>query len=288
MLASLLIVFREVMEAGLIVGIVLAASEGVPRRGAFVSTGVGGGVLGACIVAACAGAIASALEGVGQEVFTASILGTAVGMLGWHCVWMARHGRELAAQAKALGHAVRGGDKPLLALAIVVAVAVLREGSETVLFLYGIAISNQQGPAPLLIGGALGVGAAALLSYLLYRGLVAIPVRYLFSVTNWLIALLAAGMAGQAAAVLAGADILPSWGERLWDTSFILRDDSWIGSALHTLVGYSARPLGIQVVAYIVTLTTLMVLTKLVAPASVAARDPHKPSTTPRRVSEVR
>jgi len=286
MLASLLIVFREVMEAGLIVGIVLAASEGVPRRGIFVFMGVSGGVLGACVVAACAGAIASALEGVGQEVFTATILVVAVCMLGWHCVWMARHGRELAAQAKALGHAVKGGDKSLLALAVVVAVAVLREGSETVLFLYGIAMSSQQGPAPLLIGGALGVAAAAMLSFLLYRGLVAIPVRYLFSVTNWLIALLAAGMAGQAAAVLAGADILPSWGARLWDTSFILRDDSWIGAALHALIGYSARPSGIQIAAYLGTLGTLIVLTKVVTP--VPTGEPRKPGAPPRPVSEVR
>jgi high-affinity iron transporter len=286
MLASLLIVFREVMEAGLIVGIVLAASEGVPHRGYWVSIGVGGGVLGASIVAAFASVIAGALEGVGQEVFTAAILMVAVCMLGWHCAWMARHGRELAAQAKALGSAVKGGDKSLAALAVVVAVAVLREGSEVVLFLYGIAISSNEGPVGLLIGGVLGLLAAAMLSYLLYRGLVAIPVRYLFSVTNWLIALLAAGMAGQAAAVLAGADILPSWGNRLWDTSFILSDSGWIGGALHALVGYSARPSGIQISAYVATLTVLIVLTKLVAP--VSANKSPKSTASPRPVPEVR
>jgi len=286
MLASLLIVFREVMEAGLIVGIVLAASEGVPGRGLFVSLGVGGGVVGASIVAAFASVIAGALEGVGQEVFTATILMVAVCMLGWHCAWMARHGRELAAEAKALGAAVKGGDKSLAALAVVVAVAVLREGSEVVLFLYGIAMSSNEGFVSLLTGGLLGVVAAVALSYLLYRGLVAIPVRYLFSVTNWLIALLAAGMAGSAASVLAGADILPSWGDHLWDTSFILRDDGWIGAALHALVGYSARPSGIQVAAYVGTLAILIALTKLVAPTS--ASKPRKTNPSPCPVPEVR
>jgi len=286
MLATLIIVFREIIEAGLIVGIVLAASEGVPRRGFFVAMGVGGGVLGACTVAAFASVIAGALEGVGQEVFTAAILMVAVCMLGWHCAWMARHGRELAAEAKALGSAVKGGAKSLTALAVVVAVAVLREGSEVVLFLYGIAMSSNEGPIAMLIGGVLGMLAATLLSYLLYRGLVAIPVRYLFTVTNWLIALLAAGMAGQAASVLAGADILPSWGDRVWDTSFILRYDGWIGGALHALVGYSARPSGIQIAAYLTTLAILIILTKLVAP--VAARNPRKSNPSPRPVSEVR
>ena len=151
-----------------------------------------------------------------------------------------------------------------MALAIVVAVAVLREGSEVVLF-YGIAVSSQEGPLALLLGGLIGVGLGALTAWLLYRGLLVIPLRHLFTVTSWLIALLAAGMAGQAAAVLAGADILPSWGEHVWNTSTILRDDGWIGGALHALVGYSAQPSGVQVAAYLATLLVLVALSKLFA-----------------------
>jgi high-affinity iron transporter len=263
MLASLLICFREVLEAGLVVGIVLAATAGVPGRSLWVAGGVAAGVTGAAIVAAFASTIASALEGVGQEVFTASILGIAVVMLGWHNTWMARHGREMAAEMSAVGRAVKGGDKSLMALAVVVAVAVLREGSEVVLFLYGIAMSTKEGPLALLLGGVIGLCLAALLSWLLYRGLLVIPLRHLFAVTTWLIALLAAGMAGQAASVLAGADILPSWGDHLWNTSFILRDDSWIGAALHALIGYSAQPSGIQLAAYLATLLVLITLSRL-------------------------
>jgi len=87
---------------------------------------------------------------------------------------------------------------------------VLREGAEVVLFLYGVAVATQADALSLLVGGALGVGCGALVSWLLYRGLVAIPLRHLFAVTGWLVALLAAGMAGQAAAILAGADLIPS------------------------------------------------------------------------------
>ncbi len=96
MLATAIIVFREVLEASLVVGIVLAASRGMPRRGAWVTGGVAAGILGAAIVAACAGAIAAAVNGIGQELFNAAILFTAVMMLGWHNIWMNRHGRELA------------------------------------------------------------------------------------------------------------------------------------------------------------------------------------------------
>src|SRR5579863_6580657 len=138
MLASLVIVFREVIEAGLIVGIVLAATRSVPRRGWWVAGGVFAGTLGACLVAAFAGELGALFNGSGQELFNATILLVAVGMLTWHNAWMAGHGRELAHDVRAVGSAVAAGDRPLTALAVVVGVAVLREGSEVVLFLYGI------------------------------------------------------------------------------------------------------------------------------------------------------
>ncbi len=258
MLASLIIVFREVFEAGLIVGVILAATEGVRGRGAWIAGGIGTGLAGAGVLASFAGALSSALQGVGQEVFTAGILITATAMLAWHQLWMASHGRAMAREMKAMGRAVALGDKTLLALAAVVAIAVLREGGEVVLFLYGIAASSQGGPAPMLLGGALGIGLGCLVSFLLYRGLVAIPVKRLFAVTSWLIAFLAAGMAGQAAATLASADVIPAWGYELWDTSWLLPQGSLPGQAMHALVGYSDRPMGVQLVVYLAVLGGLV------------------------------
>jgi len=190
--------------------------------------------------------------------------------LAWHQIWMAAHGRQMAQEMRSLGRAVAIGQRSLLAMAVVVATAVLREGAEVALFLYGIAASSQEGAVPMLAGGAAGVGLGALASYLLYRGLVAIPVHRLFTVTGWLIALLAAGMAGQAAAVLAGADLIPSWGYQLWDTSWLLPQDSLPGRALHALVGYSDRPMGVQLAAY------LFVLAVLVVGARLARRTPSR------------
>jgi len=264
-LVSLIIVFREAMEAGLIVGIVLAATEGVVLRGRWIAGGVAVGTLGACLVAAFTAALSNAFEGVGQELFTAAILGFAVLMLGWHIVWMSRHAREMAADLKQAGHAVRMGHKTLLALAVVVAVAVLREGAELVLFLFGAAASSGSDAAGMAGGGAAGLALAAGLSFAVYRGLTAIPMRSLFSVTNRLIGVLAAGMAGQAASVLHGIDVLPGWGEQLWNTSFLIEDGSLLGRSLHALAGYSARPSGIQLAAWLGTLVLLSVLSRAVA-----------------------
>jgi high-affinity iron transporter len=133
MLGALIIVFREVIEAGLIVGIVLAVTKGIAGSRLLVGLGVVAGLIGASLVAAFAGAIGEALEGIGQEIFNASILIIAVVMLTWHNVWMARHGRELAAEVREVGDAVRTGSRSISALGVVVAIAVMREGSEVAL-----------------------------------------------------------------------------------------------------------------------------------------------------------
>src|SRR6195256_1053414 len=138
MLGALVIVFREAIEAGLIVGIVLAATRGVPNRAAWVGLGIGVGAVGAGIIALFAEAISGAFEGAGQELLNATVLGAAVLMLMWHNAWMARHGREMAADMRAVGQAVTSGTRPMTVLAVVVGLAVLREGAEIVLFLYGV------------------------------------------------------------------------------------------------------------------------------------------------------
>ncbi len=276
MLVAMILVFREAMEAGLIVGIVLAATEGVAGRLRWIAGGVLVGVFGAALVAIFAGALSETFEGAGQEAFTAAILLFAVAMLSWHILWMSQHGREMAAEMKQVGKAVRLGERSLMALATVIAVAVLREGAEVVLFLFGLVASSHDSAVSLMVGGIAGLGLACGLSFLLYRGLLAIPLKHLFGVTNWMIAFLAAGMAGTAAAVLHSADLLPGWGERIWDTSAILADNALLGRALHALIGYSARPSGIQLAAWAATLAALAILSRIVGrprpkPAAILA-----------------
>jgi len=274
--SSALIVFREVLEAALIVGIVMAGSKGVPGRGLWVGGGVLAGTLGACVVAAFANAIQSAAAGVGQELLNATILFAAVAMLGWHCVWMGRHGRDIARHMTEVSRAVAHGSRPLYALGMVVGLAILREGSENVLFLYGIAAAGGGGAAAMLGGGLLGLVGGAAVGFAIYFGLMRIPARYLFAVTTWMIILLAAGMASQGAGFLVQADLLPALGRNLWDSSGIVSDRGVTGKVLHTLVGYDAKPSGIQLIFYATTLLIIGSLTWILgrpnSPAAPAAR----------------
>jgi high-affinity iron transporter len=265
---AFVIVLREVIEAGLIIGIVLAVTRGMRRRGLYVGSGIIAGLFGASLIAAAAGALSTALAGTGQEVFNAAVLGIAAIMLGWHNVWMARHGRELSENARKLGRDIAAGAQSMTALTAVVALAVLREGSEVVLFLYGVVLSSREAAVGMVSGAVAGLLAGALLSALTYRGLVLIRPSYLFKVTGILIGFMAAGMAAQGVAFLEQASIVTSLSGVVWDTTWLVSDNGIAGRVLHTLIGYTGRPTEIELIAYLATLATIFGLMKLLsAPA---------------------
>jgi high-affinity iron transporter len=263
MLAALIIVFREVFEAGLIIGIVLAVTGSVPNRNRWIGGGVAVGALAACVVAAFTGALSQFFQGMGQELFNAAILLVAVIMLTWHNVWMAHHGREMAGEMRAVGQAVADGSKSLLALAVVVGVAVLREGSEVALFLYGVAASDGGSGLSFAIGGFIGLVLGAAVCLLTYFGLMRIPQRALFSTTTALITLLAAGMAAQAASFLERANWLTSLDTVVWDSGWLLSESSIAGRTLHTLIGYTDQPTEMQLLVYAAVLLVTFLLMRL-------------------------
>lgn len=276
MLPTAIIVFREVLEAALVVGIVVAATKGVAGRGLWVVLGLLSGTLGAGAVAGFAETISEAASGMGQELFDAAVLFAAVVMLGWHNVWMGRHGREIALRMGDVGRAVEAGRRPLYALTVVIGIALLREGSEVVLFLYGIAAADPGQSGSMLAGAIVGLGLGVLAGFGTYAGLARIPTRYLFGVTTWLIVLLAAGMAAQGAGFLLQAGVLPSLGGALWDSSAFLSETSVVGRVLHTLVGYIAQPDGMQFVFYAATMAVIGTLMRWKGRPSITTDPPAR------------
>ena len=259
MLATSVIMFREVLEAALIIAIVLGASRGIAGRGRWVGGGIALGLLGASIVASLASVASSAFSGDGQSILNAVILLGAVAMLTWHNVWMSSHGRKHSSEVTAVSSNVQSGHRPLVALLVITFAAVMREGSEAVLFLWAIVTSGEQS-LNMFMGGLGGVIAGITVGLLLYFGLLRIPIRHFFSITSWLILLLSAGLAAQAAGFLNQAGLLPALGNGVWNTSNILSQTSLLGQLLHILVGYTARPSGIQVVFYVGTFLIMLTL----------------------------
>ena len=278
MLAIWILVFREVLEAAMIVSIVAAATRGVVGRWRWIGSGIVLGCIGAGVVAAGAARLAAAMSGMGQEWFNAGVLLAATTMIGWHVVWMARHGRQLAADAGRFGDDVSSGRRPLTALMVVVALAVLREGSEVVLFGYGM-FAGGSSSTGLWTGGLLGVLSGVAAGAAMYAGLLRIPMRHFFRATNGLLILLAAGLAAAAAGFLNQADVLPTLANPLWDSSWLLTDDAWLGRTLHALIGYSAQPTGMQVLFYVAVVGLLSGGARLAAPRRDVMSAVPTPST---------
>ena len=262
MLAALIIVFREIIEAGLIVGIVLAATRGVAGRGRMVAGGVLGGVLGACLLAVFAGRLAALFQGAGQEVFNAAVLLAAVLMLAWHNIWMSRHAREMTRELRQVGARVAAGERPPAALAVVVGIAVLREGAEVVLFLYGVVSGGGASATAVAAGGALGIASGGAVAVLMYLGLLSIPAGRLFQATSFLITLLAAGMAAQAVGFLQQGGLAQTMLTPLWDSSGLLSEQSIPGRLLHTLIGYTEQPDALQLLAWGGTVLAITLLAR--------------------------
>ncbi len=272
MFSTALIVFREVLEASLIIGLVAAATRGIPGRGRWLGGGVLFGLLGSAFVALSMEQIARLADGVGQELFNACILGVAVLMLVWHTIWMSTHGQKLAADARSIAGDIRDGRRALSMLLVVVAVAVLREGAESVLFLYGVALSGSSSIGEMAMGALLGIAGGAAVGITLYLGLLRIPLRLFFTVTSLLVLLLAAGMAAQAARFLVQADLIPALASPLWDVSGVLPNQSALGTVLHGLIGYDASPSGIQVVFYIAVIVAITAGVKWAKRSSLATK----------------
>jgi high-affinity iron transporter len=262
MAAAFIITFREFLEIAIILTIILVATRGVAGRGRWVGAGILGGVVGAALVAVFANNISNAMEGMGQELFNAIILFVAVLMIIWTVVWMQSHGRALAQKMKQVGKAVAEGEVPLYSLALVVSIAMWREGAEIVILLAGTFRTSQE-PAFQIIGGALaGALSATVIGLLLYFGLIKLSSRHLFSVTGWLLIFLACGMSAQMAGYLNAADMLPALGQA-WDSGWLISQSGIMGQILHAMIGYSERPSGMQIIFYIATLLIILALQKM-------------------------
>ena len=262
MFATAIIVFRETLEAALFVGIVAVATRGLAGRTIWLASGVLVGLLGALALAAGASTIGALADGIGQDLVNVGILSLALAMLAWHCIWVSTHGREMSQDARRLGSAVREGMRSPRALIVAVVLAVLREGAETVLFVAGLATGTPGSTQSMLLGAALGILGGAAVGVMIYFGLSRIKPQHLFAVTNLLIMLLAAAIASQLARALAQSGLVDWWSNSLWDTSAVLQTNSPFGVLLHALVGYDARPSGLQLAFYLGTLLIIGLATR--------------------------
>ncbi len=259
------IVWRESVEALLVIGILQAwLSQQARATGAwrYLWGGVGAGVALALVLALGIFELASWLPPDGQDYFMAGMMILAAGLIVQMVFWMRTHGRTLKRRIdEGLAEAHRREHWWIVFLLAMVAVA--REGSETVVFLFGL-ISSGGAQGPIMLYGAIALGfGAAIATYLaLQVGGRHVPWRIFFRVTEVILLLLGAALAVSAADKLIALGVLP-YASIAWNTSWLLDDSSRLGGLVSALTGYRARPdwviLSVWVLYWVVILMIGMV-----------------------------
>lgn len=236
------VVWRESLEAFLIAGILYAwlqANDASGRGKTALFGGLGAGVGLAILLGWALVGVQDELTGNALELFQIAMLIVAAGLIAQMVLWMRRHGRHIKAQlhAEISAAAEKSG---FLGVAVVAALAVAREGAETVIFLYGL---SQEGTiADLLVGSACGLAAAALTAWIAARGLRQLNIAILLRLSSMLLLILASALLVSATDRLIGGGWLPGIVDPLWDTSQLLDDGSAAGKIFAAFSGYRARP----------------------------------------------
>lgn len=273
MIASMVIVFREMLEMVLVIGVLMAATRNLPGSRIWILFGSAIGLLGAVFFGLFMEQMEDAFEGDGEFLFNAVLLLLASTLIAWTVLWMSRHGREASQRMQQVGKSVDSGELPFLSLAVVSMAAVMREGSEAAFFLLGASQGIASDGWDMLLGGTLGAVAAVVLGTLLYLGMIRIPMKALFSVVGWMLMFLAAGMASQAALNLVLIGWLPAIVDPLWSSAALLSQESLMGELLHVLIGYDDAPSAMQVMVFMLSLTLMSVMYyRLQSPVRLSAQ----------------
>jgi high-affinity iron transporter len=251
---ALFIVWRESVEAILVISILYAwiREHGDGRiRVSHLWSGVAAGVGLALLLAAAMLGVQTQLAGNALEAFQAAILFAAAALITQMVLWMRRHGRRLKGELETgMQRAALGAGG--IAAATLAAVAVAREGAETVLFLYGLALERRGADlAAVLTGAAIGLLLALATAWLIANGRQVVSWRTFFRVTEVVLLLLAASLVVSGTEKLIGLEWLPPLYEPLWDSAVVLDGASPLGSLVAAFTGYRAQPSLTVVLVYL-------------------------------------
>jgi len=261
MISSAIIVFREILEIALVVGIVSSILKGKENK-KYILYGLGGGAFLSLILALLLNNISSFFIGSASDILNAVILLVAIFFIGWTIVWMNVRGRQMVGDIKSKSDEINQGKAPKMAISLIIGSAMVREGAEIVLFLYGLYIGGNSFES-ISLGFILGFMVAVSVGLLIYIGLIQLSQKYIFKVTSFLLILLAAGMATKIPVFLSSADILDIYSTPLWDSSKVLSEQTIFGQILSGLIGYTHNPSGMQLIFYVSTIVIILLSIKI-------------------------
>jgi high-affinity iron transporter len=248
---TFLITLREAFEAALLLGLVYTYLDKIDARQHFGWVSLGGalGLAASIAMGVTVAYFSGPLVDLGPDVIAAAVIFLAVILLTWHAWWMQRHARGISGEVeRRIEHARR--TQRLWMVGLIAFTGVFREGAETVIFLWGLmAEATSAAGWGSVAAGVAGVGSAALLGWMIFRGGRRLSLARFFTVTTVLLIFLAAGLFSTGIGRLQSLGVLPMMAP-LWDTSWLLSDSSVVGSFLAGLLGYRERPSPLEAAGY--------------------------------------
>ena len=259
MFGSFFITIREGLEAALIIGIIVAYLTKIGNRPGLkaVWAGAGLGALASLIAGVIIGFTAGELKSPAEEIFEGTAMLLAVGVLTWMIFWMSKQATNIKAHLHAqIQSALTSGSS--LALVMIAFLAVVREGIETVLFLFATA-KTAESPLTFTVGGLLGLVAAVGIGYAIYKGTSRFNLRVFFNVTSFILILFAAGLLAHGIHEFNEVGVIPAVIEHVWDINNLIPEKETFGLFLTALFGYNANPSLTETIAYIIFLGVTLI-----------------------------
>lgn len=268
MIESFIITFRETLEAALIIGIVLSylVKTKQIKYNNIVYLAVVSGIVASIIGAWLFTSLAGGFTGRAEEIFEGITMLIGAALLTTMILWMMKQ-KHIAQE---LEHRVAAelNQAHKFGLFLLVFIAVLREGIETVIFL-GAASFVSTGNS--LIGALAGITVAIFLGYAIFVGSMKINLKKFFNITSILLILFAAGLVAHGIHEFHEAKVIPTVIDHVWDINPIVNSDGsylllhekgYVGSILAGLFGYNGNPSLIEVLSYLIYLVFVFALWK--------------------------
>ncbi len=257
MLKLFIVLFRETLEISLIISLILVATHNIQHRLKYIITGIILGLFLVICTSLSIHRISNAFNGFGQEIIMATLLFVAAFLISLTVIFLKRHTRNITSKIKQQATNIKTGESSLIYLSIITAITIFREGTEIFLFSYGIILSTPKEElfSPLL-AGILGIASAIALGAALFMGIFATASRHFLRISTFLLSLIAASMSAQAIKLLGSTGIIEE--SPLWNSSNFIAEDSILGVILHDLIGYTSKPSLSELLAYLITLTFIV------------------------------
>jgi high-affinity iron transporter len=263
MIKLAIVVFRECMEVAFLLGVILAVTRPVKDSRKYIILGSVCGVFVASLFAFFAKFVTESLGGLGDEAFDSCVIIFTAALISWTVVWMQGFTKKIRKNLGKLSDKIKAGITSQIMLVVVVAATIFRECVEIILFVYSITSTGDINNNEYVAGIGIGAIGGVVVGTALYLGLMRYAGKYIFKISTILLTFIAAGLSAEAAGIMTSSGMIEILSDQLWDSSWLVDNESVIGKILSIAIGYDSKPNGMQIIFYLSTLILTFSMMKI-------------------------